>query len=637
MAISINDRTAEFRHIVNAAKRKQAAKPGSQRLLGDNQKTTTPDGKPRRSEFARNAAEIGRGISATMGKLQKLAQLAKKRSLFDDNPVEVNELTFIIKQDLSRLNEDIRNLQALSKRLHPKPDQEGENNKNILLLLQGKLGDVGANFKDVLEIRTKNIQASRSRTEAFVSNVGQHAQFAALQQQSASPLYGTPKGTPSPGNDLISLTPMVGDQQMQLQMMEEGGSNSYIQQRGQAIEAIESTINELGSIFGQLAAMVSEQSEMIQRIDANTEDVVDNVEGAQKELLKYWSSVSGNRWLIAKMFGVLSFFPISYPKSSFLCHSVSPKMPPSTFTLNNGLEIPAVGLGTWQSPAGKVKIAVSYALQNGYKLIDGAYCYGNEDEVGAGIAEALATGKIKREDIFVVSKVWTTYSTRVELGLNKSLKALGLDYVDLFLIHWPLLMNPEGNDDRFPTLPNGSRDIIHSHSHIDTWKQMESLLSTGKTKSIGVSNYSARYLNELLPHCTVKPAVNQIENHPALPQQEIVDLCKKEGIHIMAYSPLGSTGGPLLTAEPVVKIAEKHGVSPSKVLLSYHAPRGSTVIAKSITPERIQDNLELIDLDQDDQTLLQSYSDKLVSEKKWQRFVYPPFGIDFGFPDKSQS
>ncbi|KAL2258853.1 hypothetical protein VTK26DRAFT_7675 [Humicola hyalothermophila] len=306
MAVAINDRTAEFRHIVTAAQRKQATKPGSQRLLGDARKSAAGGAaQPRRSEFARNAAEIGRGISATMGKLEKLAQLAKKRSLFDDNPVEVNELTFIIKQDLSRLNEDIRNLQALSKRLHPKPDQEGENNKNILLLLQGKLGDVSANFKDVLEIRTKNIQASRSRTEAFVSTVGQHAH--ASLPTSASPLYSTPnRGTPSPAADLISLNPM-GDQQLQLQMMEEG-QNTYIQQRGQAIEAIESTINELGSIFGQLAAMVSEQSEMIQRIDANTDDIVDNVEGAQKELLKYWSRVSGNRWLIAKMFGVLMIF-----------------------------------------------------------------------------------------------------------------------------------------------------------------------------------------------------------------------------------------------------------------------------------------------------------------------------------------
>jgi len=308
MAVAINDRTSEFRHIVTAARRRQAAKPGSQRLLSDAQRSASAAGaaQPRRSEFARNAADIGRGISATMGKLEKLAQLAKKRSLFDDNPVEVNELTFIIKQDLSRMNEDIRNLQTLSKRLHPKPDQEGENNKNILLLLQGKLGDVSANFKDVLEIRTKNIQASRSRTEAFVSNVGQHAH--ASLPPSASPLYGTPsRGTPAPATDLISLNPMGGDQQLQLQMMEEG-QNTYIHQRGQAIEAIESTINELGSIFGQLAGMVSEQSEMIQRIDANTEDVVDNVEGAQKELLKYWSRVSGNRWLIAKMFGVLMVF-----------------------------------------------------------------------------------------------------------------------------------------------------------------------------------------------------------------------------------------------------------------------------------------------------------------------------------------
>ncbi|KAK3364442.1 t-SNARE [Lasiosphaeria hispida] len=307
MAVAINDRTAEFRHIVSDAKRRHATKPGSQRLLGDSQKSAASgDGQMRRSEFARQAAEIGRGISGTMEKLQKLAQLAKKKTLFDDRPVEINELTFVIKQDLSSLNEKIRGLQTLSKRLHPKPDQEGENNKNILLLLQGKLGDVGANFKEVLEIRTKNIQASRSRTEAFVSNVGQHSH--ATLQQSASPLYGTPnRGTPSPGGDLISLNPMP-DQQMQLQLMEEGGQNSYIQQRGQAIEAIESTIHELGSIFGQLASMVSEQSEMIERIDANTEDVVDNVEGAQKELLKYWSRVSGNRWLVAKMFGVLMIF-----------------------------------------------------------------------------------------------------------------------------------------------------------------------------------------------------------------------------------------------------------------------------------------------------------------------------------------
>ncbi|KAK3331142.1 NADP-dependent oxidoreductase domain-containing protein [Apodospora peruviana] len=306
-----------------------------------------------------------------------------------------------------------------------------------------------------------------------------------------------------------------------------------------------------------------------------------------------------------------------------------------TFKLNTGQDIPAIGLGTWQSAPGQVKTAVSYALKVGYRLVDGAYCYGNEDEVGEGLKEAFESGVVKREDVFVVSKVWATYNTRVELGLDKSLKSLGLDYVDLFLVHWPLLMNPEGNDDKFPKLPNGERDIIRDYNHVDTWKQMEKLLATGKTKAIGVSNYSKRYLEQLLPHATVIPAVNQIENHPSLPQQEIVDLCKEKGIHIMAYSPLGSTGGPMFEAEPVVKVAEKHSVTPAAVLLSYHIPRGSTVLAKSVTPDRIKENLHsLIDLDDEDMKLLNGYSDNLVKEGKVKRYVYPPFGVQFGFPDK---
>jgi len=231
--------------------------------------------------------------------------VAKRKTLFDDRPVEINELTFIIKQDLSSLNQQISALQNLSRAQHPKADQEGEHNKNVVFLLQGKLTDVSANFKDVLEVRTKNIQASRSRTENFVSSVSSHA--APSISQSASPLYNTPtRGSPGPGSDLLTLNP-AGDQQL-LMMEEAQPENTYIHQRGEAIEAIERTINELGSIFGQLASMVSEQSEMIQRIDANTEDVVDNVQGAQRELLKYWSRVSGNRWLVAKMFGVLMIF-----------------------------------------------------------------------------------------------------------------------------------------------------------------------------------------------------------------------------------------------------------------------------------------------------------------------------------------
>ncbi|KAL7787934.1 NADP-dependent oxidoreductase domain-containing protein [Trichoderma ceciliae] len=306
----------------------------------------------------------------------------------------------------------------------------------------------------------------------------------------------------------------------------------------------------------------------------------------------------------------------------------------TSFKLNNGSEMPAVGLGTWQSKAGEVQTAVSYALQNGYKLVDGAYCYGNEDEVGEGLKEAFAAG-VKREDVFVVTKVWATYNTRVAEGLDKSLKSLGLEYVDLLLVHWPVLLNPKGNHDKFPTLANGKRDVIHDYNHADGWKQMEAALQSGKTKAIGVSNYSKRYLEQLLATATVVPAVNQIENHPGLPQQEIVDFCREKGIHVMAYSPLGSTGSPLMGAEPVVKIAEKKGVSAGTVLLSYHVKRGSTVLAKSVTPTRIKANLEIVGLDDEDMKLLNDYSDELAKKGELKRYVYPPFGVDFGFPDKS--
>ncbi|PGH29397.1 syntaxin 5 [[Emmonsia] crescens] len=347
VATSVQDRTPEFQSILTQARKRLASsKSGPQRqyLLSDAQRReangsppngTTAEGKRvARSEFARRAAEIGRGISGTMAKLQRLAMLAKRKTLFDDRPVEISELTYVIKQDLASLNSQIASLQSLTLALHPKSsrsktDQEGEHNDNVVVMLQGKLADVGANFKEVLEVRTQNIRASRSRTENFVSSVSSKSQSSLDPQRSDSPLYNAPRSrSPAPpgfqqptSSDLLSLEPSSSaspfalargggaQSDQQLLMMEEAqSSNSYIQARGEAIEAIERTINELGGIFGQLASMVSEQSEMIQRIDANTEDVVDNVQGAHRELLKYWSRVSGNRWLVAKMFGVLMIF-----------------------------------------------------------------------------------------------------------------------------------------------------------------------------------------------------------------------------------------------------------------------------------------------------------------------------------------
>ncbi|KAJ5766766.1 uncharacterized protein N7511_004382 [Penicillium nucicola] len=335
---SIQDRTSEFSAILGQAqKRMGTSKVGSQRqaLLTDAQRRQADpsppgaqDAKSARSEFARKARDIGRGITGTMAKLQRLAELAKRKTLFDDRPVEISELTYVIKQDLAALNQSIASLQALTHAQHPKSsrsktDQEGEHNDNVVVMLQGKLADVGASFKEVLEVRTKNIQASRTRTENFVSSVSSKSQNALDAQRSDSPLYNTSgRRTPQPGyqgnsSDILTLEPQnpspLGrpsfQSDQQLMVMEEGeSSNTYVQARGEAIEAIERTISELGGIFGQLAQMVSEQSEMIQRIDANTEDVVDNVQGAQRELMKYWTRVSGNRWLIAKMFGILMIF-----------------------------------------------------------------------------------------------------------------------------------------------------------------------------------------------------------------------------------------------------------------------------------------------------------------------------------------
>lgn len=269
-----------------------------------------------------------------MGKLQRLGELARRKTLFDDRPVEISELTFVIKQDLAGLNMAIGQLQALQRQNTKGEQQEGEHAKNVVVLLQGRLADVGVNFKEVLEVRTKNIQASRTRQEGFVSSVGAQRQDGGGGGQGLldvgrtdSPLYQTPPSrgrSPKPMNaaqqDVLSLDPSSSNplyggsgssaqSQQQLQLMEEGAqSNSYINERGQAIAAIESTISELGGIFGQLAQMVSEQAEQIQRIDANTDDVVDNVEGAQRELMKYWGRIQGNRWLVAKMFGVLMIF-----------------------------------------------------------------------------------------------------------------------------------------------------------------------------------------------------------------------------------------------------------------------------------------------------------------------------------------
>ncbi|RMZ75824.1 hypothetical protein DV737_g5122, partial [Chaetothyriales sp. CBS 132003] len=299
------------------------------------------------------------------------------------------------------------------------------------------------------------------------------------------------------------------------------------------------------------------------------------------------------------------------------------------FKLNTGASIPALGLGTWQSPEGEVRKAVAHAIKVGYRHIDCAYVYGNEKEVGQGIADGLKEAGISRADLFVTTKLWCTYHTRVEENLNKSLESLGLDYVDLYLMHWPVPMNPNGNHENFPKLPNGARDLLDNHSHVDTYKSMEKLLAGGKTKAIGVSNYSNKFLEELLPKVDVVPAVNQIENHPLLPQHDVVDFCQSKGIVVTAYSPLGSTGTPLMNDERVVKLAKEKSTSTGSILLSYHIARGVVVLAKSVTPSRIEENMKIAKLSPEDLAYLNEISKNGVT-----RLIYPDFGVNLGFPDK---
>lgn len=260
----------------------------------------------------------------------------------------------------------------------------------------------------------------------------------------------------------------------------------------------------------------------------------------------------------------------------------------------NGQEIPATGLGTWQSKDEEVYNAVLAALKIGYKHIDTAACYGNEEPIGRAIRDA----GVKREDIFITTKVWGTDHTRVEQALNTSLQKLGLDYVDLYLMHWPVPLNPNGNHPLFPTLPDGNRDISQDWDFTKTYNLMQKLLDLGKTKSIGVSNFSITNLKKLLnaPTTTVKPVVNQVELHPYLPQHKLLQFAKENDIVLESYSPLGSTDSPLLSDEVVVKIAEKNKVSPATILISWALWRGAVVLPKSVSAHRIESNFNVIDL-----------------------------------------
>ncbi|KAF9152310.1 cis-Golgi t-SNARE syntaxin [Mortierella sp. AD011] len=266
-----------------------------------------------RSELALVASMINKDLQANSLKLQKLAKLAKRKTLFDDRPVEITELIYIIKQDIAKVNKHIGQLQLQVKEQSAKASsnskQAMEHNSHVVVMLQSRLAAQTSTFKDVLELRTENMKASKDRREQFMFSTQQQASTLA----SDSPLYNfdrRPTSSANPPRDILSLdisspSQVLQQQQQQEQVQLVDANNEYLQSRSTAVESIESTLQELGGIFQQLAQMVSEQRDMVQRIDANTDDIEANVTGAQTELLKYYSYVSSNRWLMVKVFAVL--------------------------------------------------------------------------------------------------------------------------------------------------------------------------------------------------------------------------------------------------------------------------------------------------------------------------------------------
>lgn len=265
----------------------------------------------------------------------------------------------------------------------------------------------------------------------------------------------------------------------------------------------------------------------------------------------------------------------------------------------NGDQMPALGLGTWKSEPGAVKEAVLTAIRDGYRHIDCAAIYGNEKEVGEALRQAFEESIAQREEMWITSKLWNDSHQKDQVipALKKTLKDLQLDYLDLYLVHWPVAFKSG------VSFPESEKDFL-SLSEVpltETWKGMQEALDEGLARHIGVSNFKKEKIQDLIDNSDFVPEMNQVEMHPLLPQEDLVGYCQDRGIHLTAYSPLGSgdrsekmkqDNEPTLLENEVIKeIAKKYEATPAQVLISWQLHRGVSVIPKSTNSERIQENL----------------------------------------------
>ncbi|XP_073477867.1 aldo-keto reductase family 1 member C1-like [Aquarana catesbeiana] len=282
-----------------------------------------------------------------------------------------------------------------------------------------------------------------------------------------------------------------------------------------------------------------------------------------------------------------------------------------TLLMNDGSKIPVIGFGTYAPeyiPVSLSEQATEVAIEVGFRHIDGAHLYQNEKEVGRAIQKKIADGTVKREDLFYTGKLWSTFHSPdlVEPNVRQSLKTLQLDYMDLFLIHWPFSLKPGG--DLIPMDKNGKAQLDTTTDLCAVWEAMERCKDAGLVKSIGVSNFNRRQIEKILNKhgLKYKPVCNQVECHPYLNQSKLLEFCKAKDILLTAYSVLGShrhkdwvdQNSPVLLEDPVLaEIGKKYNKTPANIAIRYQIQRGVVAITKSYNPDRIKENFKVFDFE----------------------------------------